>query len=1337
MGKQIKILAAIVFIVGGVWANGTVAGAASEFAGRLLIFQAGAAGSDGAIGRSFVELYNNTGEEIDLDGFSLHVANGRTSNNSWTQYRDAGGEWVKIDLSGTIQPNHSYLVVFNKVSNTINQRFAFEDTEADNAVPATVLHALSNRSFKVALMANQNYLTVANPFDMGNGETAEDFVDLLGVINTAPGDAVDAYEASPAIVISQQATARRRSLTDTDDNSIDFERVDFRLAQGMTDERLQSHRPRSTSDGAWEPFPQAPDPDPIPLIERDELAGKLLIFQAFGTGATSNNDRAATHSFVELFNASDDEIDLDDITLFYAEGTGAWSAIPLSGTIPAQTSFLILGARNHSNAAMPLQIQDNSGDINNPSFILNNRALRIALFRGKTELTVQNPFTDGEKDDGLIDLLGSRNANSDLLNAYIVAPPRNSGSAGVRRVSFDVSTNNFTDFAETRYGDFNASQLSIIRPKNLAHGEWNPFPPMDIPTMITDFRISFEALGWNEYGHLDLNNNVEIDNYAHTITITTQRWIPNITNIAPIFTTDNPHGTIFVNGQPQVSGITPHDFRHPVIYQVGDFEYTVRFASPQATGLPVIRIDTHNGAAIHHSSANIWTTMRFSLSDPNDPANDIAAISNQQIRGRGNSTWQSGNNKNPYRMRFRDNERQSPFGLPEARNWVLLANWFDASLIRTSFAFEMGYRLGLECTPSFNHTELFLNGTYAGSYLFTEHRQANPYGRDGVRGRPLIDTQNGGWFVELDFRFDTSPTGDAGFRTSNYNLPVLIKSPDFPTGVIPNSVDNFVRNDWNQLTDLMASDNFPENGYRDLVDIDSWIKYFLVQVFANNADFNVQTYDSRENPGSIFIHKNNYSSLIKAGPLWDFDLSFGSFFNGLPNSLAANRLPYPNYPFFNRFLQDPVFRARYKEIWNENREWIQEDMSKFIDSMAIEVARSAEQDDIRYNRINRYSNEIPRMRLYFTERFAFLDETYNRIDAFPASRNFGTVAWNNYSDIAAQTFTFVAYGEMKDLTATFQNGDNSAFEITTTLATTPSQTGNGYFATISVRPKNSLSANNHTDVLVLSGENQGKEFSVNVSLSFVVNKASVAKPALVANQFIYDSDPKTVALTPVNTELYTLGGDTEKTAIGNFTAIVSLVDPINRRWSGETHSEPLNLPWSIICEHDFVRKTTLEANCERAGAGHYECSVCGAKKAESDFVIPMLSEGDCLPNSIRDREQQNNQFGIFVEENPVSSNFAEIFVITPEAATVNLSILDNLGNVVFAETVVGAGFARHENRTNGDLGGQTPPLQNAIVWNLTNQSGRFVANGTYLIVVEATGVSGRRFTYSTRIGVNR
>ena len=110
--------------------------------------------------------------------------------------------------------------------------------------------------------------------------------------------------------------------------------------------------------------------------------------------------------------------------------------------------------------------------------------------------------------------------------------------------------------------------------------------------------------------------------------------------------------------------------------------------------------------------------------------------------------------------------------------------------------------------------------------------------------------------------------------------------------------------------------------------------------------------------------------------------------------------------------------------------------------------------------------------------------------------------------------------------------------------------------------------------------------------------------------------------------------------------------------------------------------------------------------------------------SIRNREIPDNRFGILLE-NAIVSDVARISVITPESATVNMVILDNLGNVVFSADGVRAGLK------------PAPTSDGAIIWNLQNFNGRYVANGTYLILVEAIGISGRRFTYSARIGVNR
>ena len=81
------------------------------------------------------------------------------------------------------------------------------------------------------------------------------------------------------------------------------------------------------------------------------------------------------------------------------------------------------------------------------------------------------------------------------------------------------------------------------------------------------------------------------------------------------------------------------------------------------------------------------------------------------------------------------------------------------------------------------------------------------------------------------------------------------------------------------------------------------------------------------------------------------------------------------------------------------------------------------------------------------------------------------------------------------------------------------------------------------------------------------------------------------------------------------------------------------------------------------------------------------------------------------------SQEAKIKVITPEQAQINLAVYDNLGNVVFEKSGV--------------------KNDKEILWNLTNAAGRNVANGSYLIIAEAKGVSGKVYRYSAKVGVKR
>ena len=117
--------------------------------------------------------------------------------------------------------------------------------------------------------------------------------------------------------------------------------------------------------------------------------------------------------------------------------------------------------------------------------------------------------------------------------------------------------------------------------------------------------------------------------------------------------------------------------------------------------------------------------------------------------------------------------------------------------------------------------------------------------------------------------------------------------------------------------------------------------------------------------------------------------------------------------------------------------------------------------------------------------------------------------------------------------------------------------------------------------------------------------------------------------------------------------------------------------------------------------------------------------------SISNITKADNRYGIKFAVNPVSDK-AEISVILPNndpagagsnattrAVETNVVIYDMVGNVVF-----------EEKATN-----RTPVCR--VIWDLRNPAGRFVANGTYLVIAEATDRNGRIYRYSARLGVNR
>jgi len=184
------------------------------------------------VSHSFVELYNPTGEDVDLTGWSL-------------QYADARNEWRKLDLEGVIPAGCSFLIRARATDLAKDGRLTVIQ-EGDMEWDAR----FNSKGGKIVLLSNSSLISgdVANPSDSGGGPVGG-YVDMLGAAGNDEGvnDTIDGYETNFRAGQSKQKSLRRVGFKDTDNNAEDFALVDYRSPAAV-----EWAKPRRVSDGAWE-----------------------------------------------------------------------------------------------------------------------------------------------------------------------------------------------------------------------------------------------------------------------------------------------------------------------------------------------------------------------------------------------------------------------------------------------------------------------------------------------------------------------------------------------------------------------------------------------------------------------------------------------------------------------------------------------------------------------------------------------------------------------------------------------------------------------------------------------------------------------------------------------------------------------------------------------------------------------------------------------------------------------------------------------------------------------------------------------------------------------------
>ena len=266
-------------------------------------------------------------------------------------------------------------------------------------------------------------------------------------------------------------------------------------------------------------------------------------------------------------------------------------------------------------------------------------------------------------------------------------------------------------------------------------------------------------------------------------------------------------------------------------------------------------------------------------------------------------------------------------GFPEEEDWILYGPYSDKSLIRNKLTFDLSNSIGYKAS-NVKFYNLYINNDYKGLYVLMEKIKRD---ENRVNITKLeVDSVDGGYILKID-----KPTSDGwdycntcyensfSFR-SNFDTNGNI-SEESPTHFIyhypkPSDINNnqksHISSIINEFESILSSDNFddPEKGYQSIIDIDSFIDFFIMNEITKNIDgYRLSTFIN------VDVDKK-----IKMGPIWDFNLAFGNadYCDGAStqgwmynfNSICPGdvwQVPF----WWRRLMESVYFKEKLKDKW--------------------------------------------------------------------------------------------------------------------------------------------------------------------------------------------------------------------------------------------------------------------------------------------------------------------------------------------------------------------------------------------------------------------------------------
>lgn len=329
------------------------------------------------------------------------------------------------------------------------------------------------------------------------------------------------------------------------------------------------------------------------------------------------------------------------------------------------------------------------------------------------------------------------------------------------------------------------------------------------------------------------------------------------------------------------------------------------------SGIPTVYLTINGGEesieALHSSKENEAYGTIF-IDVPENYTSEYTIVSQgdysgnlEYIRCRGQSSFAA--DKKSYKVEFAD--KIDLFGMGESKDWILLANCYDESLLRNKIAYWFADDIGMAFAPKSVYVNVVMNGEKLGCYMLGEQVKVADNRVELSVPDEKTDPMQYSYMVEI------LPEGRAvreeGYMVAPYSGEYFIVR--YPKGLSPNSEYYYnIAMDLLQFDQMLyAGDTYNLQELEQYVDIDSVIDYYWVQEIFKNTDVMY---------ASTFFYQD-VDGRLSFGPVWDFDLSIGMYRG--ENAHTVENWYARNMDYYERLFRNPEFVERVVKRYQEIR----------------------------------------------------------------------------------------------------------------------------------------------------------------------------------------------------------------------------------------------------------------------------------------------------------------------------------------------------------------------------------------------------------------------------------